>query len=117
MKVNYNFAGINIGINSDISYKESEPFYDFISSKTNKNDIDIDLICRNSQMINIKENMVFEEIFKKIYKKNGVVYREFYCVGDKKPASCFIEKEEKKGISVIYIIIKRIITHSIFFQW
>lgn len=96
MKINYNFAGINIGINSDISYKESEPFYDFISSKTNKNDIDIDLICSNSQMINTKGNMVFEEIFKKIYKINGVVYREFYCVGDKKPASCFIEQEYNK---------------------
>ena len=44
MKINYNIAGINIGVDSDFTYEQDERFYKFIGKQGSKNDINIKLI-------------------------------------------------------------------------
>ena len=95
MKVNYNFAGINVGIDSDISYVESRGFLNFISDTNQKNDIEVRLLLQQEKIKGLN-NKIFNSIFNKVYIKDNILYREFYIGNSKNPTSCFIEKEKNK---------------------
>lgn len=95
MKVNYNFAGINIGINSEIPYVESSGFLDFISTDNQKNDIEVKLLLKKEKIKGLN-NKIFNSIFNKIYMRENILYREYYIGNSKNPTSCFIEREKDK---------------------
>ena len=48
MKINYNIAGINIGVDSDFTYEQDKRFYKFISKQESKSDINIKMIKQTS---------------------------------------------------------------------
>ena len=96
MKINYNFAGINIEIESDFIYEKAEAFDDFINEQSTKSDLKIKVIKKTIDVSNRYLN-VFDSIDYQIYKYKDILYRQYYFANKKKILSCFIQNKQSDG--------------------
>lgn len=101
MKIQYNIAGLNIIINSEIRYRQSDAFSRFIDQK-NDSDIEINILLKNRES-NINKLEIFEDVSNSIYKQNNIFYREYHGNNSKNPLSCFIQKVQKNNKYYCYL--------------
>lgn len=101
MKINYNFAGINIEIESDFIYEKAEAFDDFINEQSTKSDLKIKVIKKTIDVSNRYLN-VFDSIDYQIYKYKDILYRQYYFANKKKILSCFIQNKQSDGMYYCY---------------
>ena len=101
MKINYNIAGINIGVDSDFTYEQDKRFYKFISKQESKSDINIKMI-KQTMDVSDKYKNVFDRADYKIYIKDHVFYRQHYVANKKGVLSCFIQKKQDDGLYYCY---------------
>lgn len=102
MKINYNIAGINIGVDSDFTYEQDERFYKFISKKESKSDINVKMI-KQTMDVSDKYKNVFNRVDYKIYIKDDVFYRQHYVANKRGVLSCFIQKKQDDELYYCYV--------------
>ena len=102
MKINYNIAGINIGIDSDFTYEQDERFYKFISKKESRSDINVKMI-KQTMDVSDKYKNVFNRADYKIYIKDDVFYRQHYVANKRGVLSCFIQKKQDDELYYCYV--------------
>lgn len=90
----YSIAGKIIKINSEVEYKESENFKQFLCNSV---DYDVEIYLKNTKnIIQFNYKPVLDKYMMKVYKENNKFFREMVDIRNDKPHSCFIENSNSK---------------------